>query len=48
MSNRAAVLESEKGAIVVRDAEIPKPGEGEVLIEVRSSRSVLDPCHTKG
>jgi hypothetical protein len=34
-ANRAAFLESEKGAIVVRDAEIPKPGQGEVLVKVR-------------
>ncbi|KAF3051885.1 hypothetical protein E8E11_011122 [Didymella keratinophila] len=33
MANRAAFVESEKGAIVVRDAEISKPGEGEVLIK---------------
>jgi NADPH:quinone reductase-like Zn-dependent oxidoreductase len=34
MSNLAAFLETEKGQIVVRDAEIPEPGEGEVLIKV--------------
>jgi NADPH:quinone reductase-like Zn-dependent oxidoreductase len=34
MSNRAAFLETEKGQIVVRDAEIPEPEEGEVLIKV--------------
>jgi hypothetical protein len=48
MGNRAVVLESEKGAIVVRGAEISKPGEGQVLIKVHSSRSALDLRHTEG
>jgi NADPH:quinone reductase-like Zn-dependent oxidoreductase len=34
MSNLAAFVETEKGQIVVRDAEIPEPEEGEVLIKV--------------
>jgi len=41
MANRAAFLESEKGAIVVRDAENSKPGEGEVLVKVRSVAQVI-------
>lgn len=36
MSNRAAFIESEKGQIVVRDAEVPEPGEGEVLVKVQA------------
>jgi NADPH:quinone reductase-like Zn-dependent oxidoreductase len=36
MSNRAAWIEVAKGEIVVRDAEIPEPGEGEVLIKVHA------------
>jgi NADPH:quinone reductase-like Zn-dependent oxidoreductase len=39
MNNRAAFLETEKGSIVVRDGEIPDPGEGEVLIKVRPSHT---------
>lgn len=34
MANRAAFIETEKGAVVVRDAEIAQPEEGEVLINV--------------
>jgi hypothetical protein len=34
MSNKAAFVEAEKGRIVVRDAEIGQPGEGEVLVKV--------------
>jgi NADPH:quinone reductase-like Zn-dependent oxidoreductase len=33
-SNRAAFIESPKGQIVVRDTDIPEPGEGEVLVKV--------------
>ncbi|KAJ8115968.1 hypothetical protein OPT61_g2503 [Boeremia exigua] len=36
MSNIAAFLESEKGAVAVRDAEIVQPGDGEVLIKVHA------------
>ena len=48
MTNRAAFLESEKGAIVVRDAEIPKPGEGEVLIKVCSGALIIPMSYTEG
>jgi NADPH:quinone reductase-like Zn-dependent oxidoreductase len=34
MSNRAAFVEREKGPVIVRNAEISEPGEGEVLIKV--------------
>jgi hypothetical protein len=34
MSNRAAFIETEKGQIVVQDAEIAQPEQGEVLIKV--------------
>jgi NADPH:quinone reductase-like Zn-dependent oxidoreductase len=33
-SNRAAFIETPKGQIVVRDIDIPEPGEGEVLVKV--------------
>jgi NADPH:quinone reductase-like Zn-dependent oxidoreductase len=36
MTNRAAFLETEKGKIIVRDAETPEPGEGEVLVKVQA------------
>lgn len=36
MSNRAAFIETEKGRVVVRDAETAQPGEGEVLIKVQA------------
>ena len=35
MGNKAAFIESEKGPVVVRDAKLEQPGEGEVLIRVR-------------
>jgi NADPH:quinone reductase-like Zn-dependent oxidoreductase len=34
MSNRAAFIESVKGSVVVRDADISEPGQGEVLVKV--------------
>src|SRR5690242_21292036 len=34
MSNKAAFLETERGLIVVRDAGVARPGNGEVLIKV--------------
>ena len=34
MSNKAAFVETAKGQIVVRDAEIAQPGDGEVLVKV--------------
>jgi Zn-dependent alcohol dehydrogenase len=34
MSNRAAFLETAKGELRVRDAELAEPGEGEVLVKV--------------
>jgi len=37
MANRAAFLESAKGAFVVRDADIEQPGEKEILIKVCNS-----------
>jgi NADPH:quinone reductase-like Zn-dependent oxidoreductase len=33
-SNSAAFIETPKGQIVVRDTDIPEPGEGEVLVKV--------------
>lgn len=36
MSNRAAFVESAKGAIIVRDADVPEPEEKEVLIKVQA------------
>lgn len=45
MSNKAAFVDSEKGQIVVRDAEIGQPGEGEVLVKVTSSISI-SPLHS--
>lgn len=40
MGNRAALIESKKGAVVVRDAETQKPGAGEVLIRVSSAARI--------
>jgi hypothetical protein len=45
MSNRAAFVESEKGPIVVRDAEISELGEGEVLMKVFAS--AIQPADAK-
>ncbi|KAF2629075.1 GroES-like protein [Macroventuria anomochaeta] len=45
MSNKAAFLETEKGSIVVRDAEIAQPGEGEVLVKVQAC--AIQPADTK-
>jgi NADPH:quinone reductase-like Zn-dependent oxidoreductase len=36
MSNLAAFVESQKGPIIVRDADTIKPGDGEVLIKVQA------------
>ena len=45
MSNKAAFVEAEKGQIVVRDAEIAQPGEGEVLVKVfHHARKTQDSC----
>ncbi|KAF2264405.1 GroES-like protein [Lojkania enalia] len=45
MSNRAAFLETSMGPIVVRDAEIGEPGEGEILIKVYAS--AIQPADAK-
>jgi hypothetical protein len=37
MSNRAAFLETPKGQFAVRDAEVPQPEQGEILIRVSLS-----------
>jgi NADPH:quinone reductase-like Zn-dependent oxidoreductase len=36
MNNRAAFIDSPKGQVVVRDAEVAQPGEGEVLVKVQA------------
>lgn len=36
MSNKAAFIETEKGSVVVREADIVQPGEGEILVKVYS------------
>lgn len=45
MNNRAAFVETEKGQIVVRDAEIAELGEGEVLVKVHAC--AIQPADSK-
>ncbi|KAJ4359281.1 hypothetical protein N0V95_002292 [Ascochyta clinopodiicola] len=36
MANKAAFIETERGSVIVRDAEIVQPAQGEVLIKVQA------------
>lgn len=45
MNNRAAFVETEKGHIVVRDAEIAELGKGEVLVKVHAC--AIQPADSK-
>ncbi|CAO2653525.1 Nn.00g029360.m01.CDS01 [Neocucurbitaria sp. VM-36] len=45
MSNKAAFVETAKGQILVRDAEIAQPGNGEVLVKVHAC--AIQPADSK-